>query len=139
MKFFADRMLGKLAKKLRLLGFDTMYISQIDESEILKLCTETDRILITRDKELHSKALKKGIKSFLLRTDSWRQQLTELSKIVELRNSTAMTRCSLCNAELNRASPEKVRQKVPLYVQQIREEFYECPVCGRLYWKGSHI
>ncbi|AEH51713.1 Mut7-C RNAse domain-containing protein [Pseudothermotoga thermarum] len=139
MMFFADRMLGKLAKKLRLLGFDTLYLSQIEEDEILKLCFETGRILITRNRELHMKALKQGIRSLLLKSDSWRQQLVELSKVLDLKNADRMTRCSLCNAELILANPEKVKQKVPLYVQQIRNEFYECPVCGRLYWEGTHV
>ncbi len=139
MKFFADRMLGKLAKKLRLLGFDTVYFSHIDELEILNLCQENKRILITKDKELHSKALKLGIRSLLLTSNTWREQLIELSKIVDLRNASSMTRCSLCNTELVVADSEKVKNKVPLYVQQIRSEFYECPVCGRLYWEGSHV
>ncbi|MEJ5229451.1 MAG: Mut7-C RNAse domain-containing protein [Pseudothermotoga sp.] len=137
--FFADRMLGKLAKKLRLLGFDTIYLSDIDEQEILILCKQTGRILITRDRSLHLAALKNRVKSVLIKSDDWRDQLSELLSYCDLRHGAKMSRCSLCNVVLVPVSLEQVRDRVPLYVQQTQNEFYSCPVCGRVYWAGSHV
>ncbi|HBT26426.1 MAG TPA: hypothetical protein DEA58_07060 [Pseudothermotoga sp.] len=138
--FFVDRMLGKLAKKLRLLGFDTMYINNIKEEAILQLCQQTGRILITRDKTLHRKAIKKGLKSFLINSEMWRDQLVELSKVFDLRKKDKiMMRCSLCNVDLVISSNEQIRKKVPLYVQETQDVFYTCPICGRVYWEGTHV
>lgn len=137
--FFADRMLGKLAKKLRLLGFDTVYHSHMSEEEILRFCKETGKILITRDRDLLKKAVERGIKCFYVVSDDWKQQLVELSKKIDLKNSNRMSRCSLCNVELIKASEDEIKRKVPMYVQQTHNEFYLCPACGRVYWAGSHV
>jgi len=112
MRFTADRMLGKLAKKLRLLGIDTEYFKNVDEEAILKFCKEEGRILLTRDKELYEKALK---------------------------NSKPYTRCSICNAPLVKVEKEAVKGKVPEYVYLTQDEFYECPKCHRIYWRGTHV
>ncbi len=137
--FFADRMLGKLAKKLRLLGFDTVYHSHMSEEEILRFCKETGKILITKDRDLLKKAVERGIKCFYVASDDWKQQLVELSKKIDLKGSNRMSRCSLCNVELIKASEDEIKRKVPMYVQQTHNEFYLCPACGRVYWAGSHV
>ncbi len=137
--FFADRMLGKLAKKLRLLGFDTIYLSDVDEREILILCKQTGRILITRDRSLHSAASKRSLRTVLIKSDNWRDQLSELLLYYDLNQGAKMSRCSLCNAVLEPVDLERVKDRVPLYVQQTQNEFYSCPVCGRVYWAGSHV
>ncbi len=137
--FLVDRMLGKLAKKLRLLGFDTMYFSQIDEEKILQLCEQSNRVLITKDRTLHLRALKNGLNSYLVHSDKWRDQLIELSSHFDLKSAQRMTRCSLCNAQLLSISIEEVRDRVPLYVQNTQSDFYICPICNRVYWAGSHI
>lgn len=137
--FFADRMLGKLAKKLRLLGFDTIYLPQIEEEKILQICKQNDRILITRDKTLHMRALKTGLISHLIHSDKWKDQLIELSMRFDLRNAHKMTRCSLCNAELVATSVEKIKDRVPLYIQDTQDNFFICPVCNKVYWAGSHV
>ncbi|MCS7175495.1 Mut7-C RNAse domain-containing protein [Pseudothermotoga sp.] len=137
--FFVDRMLGKLAKKLRLLGFDTVYSSHMCEEEIMQLCKETGRILITKDRELLRKAVEQGIRCLYVASDDWRQQLVELSKKIDLKSSKRMSRCSLCNVELINANEEEIKKKVPFYVQQTCKDFYLCPACGRVYWAGSHV
>lgn len=137
--FFVDRMLGKLAKKLRFLGFDTMYLSQIDEEKILELCKQNNRTLITRDRDLHIRALKNRINSLLIHSDKWREQLVELSTHFDLKSVEKMTRCSLCNAQLVEIPVEEARDKVPLYVQDTQNSFFMCPVCNKIYWAGSHV
>jgi len=138
-KFFADRMLGKLAKKLRFLGYDTFYKNEISEDAILQICKNSGRILLTRDKSLLEKAVKNALKVCFLSSDSWRQQLSELARRLHLTYNRKFTRCSLCNAVLEHASLAEVAKKVPIYVQQMTDEFYVCPVCGRIYWSGTHV
>lgn len=137
--FFVDRMLGRLARKLRLLGFDTMYLAQANEEQILQLCKQSNRTLITRDRALHMRALKNGLGSHLIRSDNWKEQLVELSSRFDLSNTERLKRCSLCNAQLIPISIDEIRHRVPLYVQNTQSEFFVCPVCDRIYWAGSHV
>ena len=138
MKFVADRMLGKLARKLRLLGYDTLYYSEISEDELL--AKSHDRILLTRDKILYRRAKKLGYEVFYLKSDSWRSQLRALAEVYPIvRNAKPFTRCSVCNSELASIDRESVRDRVPEYVYKSTDEFKICTGCGRIYWKGTHV
>ncbi|MBO8166222.1 MAG: Mut7-C RNAse domain-containing protein [Kosmotoga sp.] len=141
MKFLADRMLGKLSKKLRMLGFDTLYFNNVDEKYLLDIILMEERILLTRDRELHSIAIKKGYKSFLLKSNYWQSQLRAVFQRFKLRPEMVkpFSRCSRCNAELEAVSPETVKNEVPDYVFFTQEEFLRCRGCGRIYWKGTHV
>ncbi|MDI3524147.1 MULTISPECIES: Mut7-C RNAse domain-containing protein [unclassified Kosmotoga] len=141
MKFFADRMLGKLAKKLRLLGFDTLYFNNIEEKNILELLHEEERILLTRDRSLHSRALKAGIDSYLLKSNHWNSQLRSVIQRFRLTedNFHLFYRCSECNAELEEADAASVSGLVPDFVLYTNDKFMRCPGCGRIYWKGTHL
>ncbi len=138
MRFFADRMLGKLARKLRLLGFDVLYESDIDESRILLL--SRDRILLTRDKILYRRAKKLGLEAFYIKSDGWRSQLRAVAKVYPIvSEAKPFTRCSICNVELVKVDRESVLGKVPEYVYKSVSEFRKCPKCGRIYWRGTHV
>ena len=131
-------MLGKLAKKLRLLGFDTMYYPKIDESEIFK--RSKGRILLTRDKEVYRKAFSSGLDAYYVEHDNWRVQLRNL--IIDLNlydDMKPFTRCVECNELLIDATPDEVKDDVPEYVYKTIEKFKMCPRCGKIYWKGSHL
>ena len=131
-------MLGKLARKLRLLGFDTIYYSRIDESEILR--EVGDRVLLTRDKEVYRRASTMGIKAYYVESDDWRSQLRKLLIDLKLHDRIRpFTRCVECNEILVDAKPDEVKGKVPEYVYKTVEEFKVCPKCGKIYWKGSHL
>ena len=138
MRFTADRMLGKLAKKLRLLGIDTEYFRSIDEESILEFCRKEGRILLTRDRGLYEKALKNGIDVFLLKSDDWKSQLRAIDDKFGI-HSKPYTRCSICNTLLVKVEKEFVKDKIPEYVYLTQDEFYECPKCRRIYWRGTHV
>jgi len=138
MRFTADRMLGKLAKKLRLLGIDTEYFRSIDEESILEFCRKEGRILLTRDRGLYEKALKNGIDVFLLKSDDWKSQLRAIDDKFGI-HSKPYTRCSICNTSLVKVEKEFVKDKIPEYVYLTQDEFYECPKCRRIYWRGTHV
>jgi uncharacterized protein with PIN domain len=131
-------MLGKLARKLRILGFDTLYYSQISEEEVLE--KSEGRILLTRDKELYRVASSKGFEVYYVDHDDWREQLRKVLIDFNLIHSIKpFTRCVECNAVLVRVNPEEVKGKVPEYVYKTSSEFRMCPNCKKIYWKGTHL
>ena len=131
-------MLGKLARKLRLLGFDTVYYPEIDEDEIFEISKE--RILLTRDKEVYRRAFAKGVSAYYVEYDNWRAQLRKLMMDLKLYNEIKpFTRCVECNEPLIDAKPDEVKDRVPEYVYKTIESFKVCPRCGKVFWKGSHL
>lgn len=135
MNFIADNMLGKLAKYLRLMGYDTYYSNKsLSDDEILEIAKKENRILITRDRGL---ALRYE-KSYLLNSTDSIDQLKEIAKAFHLNTKRMMTRCSICNVELVKTNKEHVKGKVPEKVYGSFDEFYFCPSCGRYYWFGTH-
>ncbi|MEM1724952.1 MAG: Mut7-C RNAse domain-containing protein [Thermoplasmata archaeon] len=135
MKFVTDHMLGRLAKFLRFLGYDTIYPDfSYDDDSIINLAKSENGILLSRDKEICSRYEK----SFLIKSEDYIEQLKEVIKEFKLDNKNMLTRCSICNVPLINIEKEKVIGKVPENVYNTHDEFYMCPSCGRIYWMGSH-
>lgn len=135
MKFILDMMLGRLAKYLRFLGYDTFYSNKIvTDEELLEIAKKEDRILITRDKKLAARY----DKSYLLTTTETMEQFKEVVKFFKLTDENMLTRCSICNEKLIKIDKEKIKNRVPENVFKNFDDFYFCPVCGRVYWLGSH-
>lgn len=134
MKFLADHMLGKLAKYLRFLGYDTYYPNgRMSDDEIIEIAERENRIILTRDKEL---ARRSG--GFYLESENYEEQLQIVIKKFNLNADNMLSRCSICNESLISVDKEKVKKKVPEYVYEHTDEFYMCPKCGRVYWWGTH-
>ena len=128
-------MLGKLAKWLRILGFDTLYYNEIDDDRLLAIAEKENRILLTRDTRI--KRMKKaGI--IFIEDDHWREQLKQFLKAFPVEKSDLFSRCLICNRELLEIKKEKVKEKVPPYVYQSQENFSCCPGCGKIYWSATH-
>lgn len=127
-------MLGTLAKWLRIMGYDTAYPGPLSDSEILRLADVENRVLLTRDKELASR--RAGI--VRVRSDSLEEQIHEVASALGLRIIDPLSRCSLCNAVLAPAPVQSVEAQVPEGVRNRHHEFWRCPVCGRVYWQGTH-
>ena len=134
MRFLVDAMLGKLAKWLRILGYDTLYYRDLEDEQLIGLAEAEGRVLLTGDEGLWQR--RRGI---LISSDDWREQLRELAQVVELDTSGVFTRCIECNVPLERVSRGEVEGEVPPYVFATQEEFSRCPQCGRIYWKGTHF
>ena len=141
LRFLADRMLGKLARKLRLLGFDTLYFPEEREERLLEIASKEDRILLTRDRDFYNKALKVGMRVFLLKSDKWRSQLKAVFDKFKIKPSdvSPFSRCMECNEPLEKIDKESVKDRVPEYIYLTHDEFKICRVCGRIYWKGTHV
>lgn len=137
-RFAADAMLGRLARWLRVLGFDTSYDPALTDADLVRLANEQGRTLLTRDRhllaELHP-ALAHEV-----RQDAPLDQLRELIAAQHLAAPAELfTRCLLCNAVLSRLGQEEASRLLPAGVQGIPGPVCRCPACGKVYWHGSHV
>ncbi len=144
MKFLCDRMLGKLATWLRISGYDTLYIGDLDiegDEDEYMLKNHHDRILLTKDKELYRKAVKLNRSAFYISSDDITEQMRELMRIGVV-FQIVMDRCSVCNSLLRRPTREEAlevmrREGISEDLMQKYELWY-CERCKKLYWMGSH-
>jgi len=135
--FVLDVHLGRLAGYLRMLGFDTVYENFARDAELVRMSSEQNRILLTRDRGvLKHAAVTHGY--WLRETDSRRQAAEIVRRFDLTRSIRPFTRCMACNGGLRAAAVEKIRERVPARVAEWCNEFRECPECGRVYWQGSH-
>lgn len=137
MKFIADAMLGSLAKRLRLLGFDVVYDASLDDNEVLRVALEQDRVILTRDTGLASRPLAGN--HLLIRSDASDDQVGQVLAAYALNPSSPLTRCSVCNTELTALDRDAARDRVPDHVLRTAERFLSCPGCDRVYWEGTHV
>jgi len=131
-----DGMLGRLAKWLRLLGYDAAYDNQADDLELARRARAEGRVLLTRDREL---AGRRGLRTLLVRSDVLEEQVEQTVEELGPPSQTALSRCSLCNEPLQATTPEEVAGRVPPYVLRTQPRFRICPSCGRVYWAGTHL
>ncbi|SNQ60543.1 Mut7-C RNAse domain-containing protein [Candidatus Methanoperedens nitratireducens] len=145
MKFIADRMLERLARWLRLFGYDTAGImkQENEDDTLLELAQSEGRILISRDEALIRRAIKKGIKAYQVSSLEIIEQLREIQKEFNIKFEPLMNRCSLCNSPIRKVEPfemELVRSKDYVYPARLESgtEFWICDKCGQVYWQGKH-
>lgn len=137
-RFVADVHLGKLARFLRLLGFDTRYHNALSDAELVRISTRERRILLTRDRALlKHKALTRG---YWIRATAAEQQVKEVVAALSLtRNARPFTRCMSCNGPLEPVPRSAVADRVPVRVHRSFRKFARCPSCKRIYWRGTHF
>ncbi len=137
-KIIADSMLGRLTRYLRLSGYDVLYM-RCDDEELLKVAEREKRILITRDRELFEKAIRKNIKAIYIQSQEIEDQIGELlKKGFKFHKTPIEARCPICNSTVVAVEKEKVKGKVPDRVYEYIEEFWMCRTCGKVYWYGGH-
>ncbi|HET6266800.1 MAG TPA: Mut7-C RNAse domain-containing protein [Acidobacteriota bacterium] len=132
MKFVADVMLGKLARLMRLAGYDVEYDSGAEDAALQKRSSR--RVLLTKDRQLAQSATR----VHFVRSTGAENQFAEIRRLFTLPR-TAKARCSVCNLKIRRISKEKIRHLVPPYVFQTSRQFYLCLRCKRVYWSGTHL
>ena len=138
MKFIADVMLGSLAKRLRLLGFDVLYERTMNDNEIIHLSLEQDRVILTRDRALGDRPLAKN--HLFIRSDLVKEQIDQVLVTVPFEmHLNPLSRCSECNDPLDRIAREEARDFVPHFVFDKMEVFLRCPRCKKTYWHGTHV
>ncbi|MDD5220895.1 MAG: Mut7-C RNAse domain-containing protein [Candidatus Bipolaricaulis sp.] len=135
--FVADVHLRRLAKTLRLLGFDVICSPDLTDAAIVQLSHEAGRIVLTRDRQL----LKRGTLAYgywVRSTDPLRQAVEVVQRFALGTRARAFTRCSVCNGLLRTVEKDAVRDRIPPRTALWLDEYHECPDCRRLYWWGTH-
>ncbi|MBI2837029.1 MAG: Mut7-C RNAse domain-containing protein [Acidobacteria bacterium] len=143
MRFLADSMLGRLARWLRFAGVDCGYVRDRQEVPFLERASREDRIILTADRGLASRAGGRaggsaGGSAYVVNATFHRDQLKEVMAHFNLRPAGPLTRCGECNAPLAQLHHAEAYGRVPLRVYESAMQFFACPECGRLYWSGSH-
>jgi len=136
-RFLADRMLGRLARWLRILGYDTAYLPQLSPVGVMREGRRQGRLILTRDTRLLRR--KDAPPLLFVHSDHFREQLFQVIDTLHLDPTRALfSRCVECNRVLQEAAKDEVREQVPEYVWQTQDEFRRCPQCRRLYWGATH-
>lgn len=139
-RFIADAMLGRLARRLRILGYDTAYEKVITDEALIERTVRENRWLLTRDRRLTLRKLLRGRHTLILSDDVDGQlhQLHQNLKIVLDLTHQQAYRCADCNVVLISISHDEAAPLVPLFVAQQYEAFLQCPHCRRVFWPGTH-
>jgi uncharacterized protein len=136
-----DQNAGKMVKLLRLLGFDSVFFTGPDDTRMVELALAESRIILTRDTHIRERRLVTGgkVKSVLISSDDPEIQVHQVVNELNLQNSLkAFSLCLECNYPLQNIAKDKIKERVPPYVWQTKNEFMECARCHRIYWKGTH-
>jgi hypothetical protein len=138
LKFVADRMLGKLAKYLVMLGTDTLYFTENSFAWLIELSKRQDRVILTRNGK--AAKLLPRCDHVLVKDDSPEKQLRQVVKHFDLpiNEQKFFSRCLRCNRSLEKITVQEASYRVPPYIQATQGDFSSCPECGRVYWRGTH-
>jgi uncharacterized protein with PIN domain len=138
-RFIADRTLGKLAKKLRVLGFDVIYWRGGNLEGALKAAATEGRALLTRSHRVQEKT--EGLQVLVVEADDPQEQILQVLSAFKLRPESEQffSRCLMCNEALNPIPKGDVEGKVPDFIHRTYDAFHICPRCHRIYWPGTHF
>ncbi|MFC1585656.1 Mut7-C RNAse domain-containing protein [Fibrobacterota bacterium] len=135
--FILDVHLGKLARYLRMFGFDTLYRNDYDDQEIVDIAGIQKRIILTRNRGLLK--IKSVTHGYWLRSTIPGEQIAEVIAKFDLTGKTRpFLRCLECNMKLQKTDKKTVQDKIPPNVDELCGEFYLCKSCDKVYWKGTH-
>ena len=135
--FLADAMLGSLAKKLRLLGIDTVYLNDADDSELKYLTRSQGRILLTKDKAFVRRL---PGQVWLVDGNNVQEEFVFIAASLSAVSGQLepFSRCLDCNGLLQSIEPTDAQGIVPPYIYQAKKIFSRCSSCGKIFWEGTH-
>jgi uncharacterized protein with PIN domain len=140
-KFIVDQNTGKLARLLRMMGYDTAFFTGEDDGEMVNIALTQDRAVVTRDRELLKRrpVVKGRVRALLVTEDDPRLQVRQVAQAFGLSyNFRPFSLCLECNQPLAPRERDEVKDRVPPYVFQTQTHYMQCPRCGRIYWRGTH-
>lgn len=136
--FVLDVHLGKLARILRLLGFDALYRTDYDDTEIIRIALTEDRIILTRDRRmLFNRTITHA--HWLHSTNSEEQAREVLERFDLINQIQRFLRCPSCNGLLQTVEKEVILTQLEPLTRTYYNEFFQCPDCRKIYWKGTHF
>jgi hypothetical protein len=138
MKFIVDNMLGKLAKYLRMMGYDTFFPAPKNAKELIDLSKDENRAILTRN-SIFIRDFKPENYLFI-KSQSFSDQMLQVIKTynLEINSDKFFTLCLVCNEPLLDISKDEVKGKIPEKVYSSFDNFMLCPSCSRIYWRGGH-
>jgi uncharacterized protein with PIN domain len=137
-KFILDVHLGKLAKYLRMCGFDALYQNDYDDKKIIEISLEEERIILTRDIGLLK--VKSVSNGYFIRNQDSKAQFTEVLKHFDLYDTiNPFIRCIKCNGKLEKIEKEKIIQQLEPLTLKYFDKFFRCTHCQSIFWEGSHF
>ena len=135
-------MLGNIARKLLLFGFDTEYYSDIDDLKLISKAKNEQRTIISKDQELIARAKKQDIVSVYVTKEDEIEQFLEILEHIPLELDTISgdtARCTKCNSPTLQIDKSKISGKIPQKVLEFNDKFWKCESCNQIYWEGTHI
>ena len=141
LKFIVDQNVGKLARWLRTMGYDTLFFGGSNDSCLIAWALSEDRIVLTRDTQImRRRVVSSGrLKVILLTSDEPEEQMRQVIEILNLSSHfRPFTLCLECNQPLHERTKDEVKERVPPYVFKTQSQYMECPSCHRIYWRGTH-
>ena len=140
-KFIADSNAGKLARWLRMIGYDTLLFTEKDDSKLIKIALKESRVILTKDTQIIKRRLITNgkLKAIFIKHDDPKAQLQQTVKALNLDyHFRPFSLCLECNQALMPRSKDEVQSLVPSYVFKTQKQYMECPSCHRIYWQGTH-
>ncbi len=136
-RFIADVMLGRLAKWLRIAGFDVLYSNRFSDEALIAISNRDGRVLLSRDTRL---LVRKPVKEFIfLESQDIQTQIRQIFETMRIGSLPfPLTRCLACNEPLVETTRESVRDSVPVFVYKTQMHFKSCPRCAKIFWAGTH-
>lgn len=141
MKFIVDNNTGKLAKWLRMMGYDTLFFRGRDDAQMVTTALAEDRVILTRDTQIvRRRVVANGqLKVLLIQSDQPERQMQQVVATLNLDNQLKpFSICLECNYPLEERERQQVKDLMPPYVFQTQHQYMACPVCHRIYWRGTH-
>jgi uncharacterized protein with PIN domain len=141
LRFIIDHNAGKLARWLRMLGFDSLFFTGEDDSDMVKQALAESRIILTRDTGvMKRRVITRGrLKAILIKSEEPEEQIRQVMAELDIKNNShPFTLCLECNRPLIPKTPAEVKDRVPPYVFKTQKQYVECPACRRIYWRGTH-
>ena len=139
-RFVVDHNVAKLARWLRMMGYDAVIFDQPDDWQMVRIALAENRIIITKDTGVMKRRIITSgkLRALLVTSDDPEVQIQQVVEAFGIDSRRAFALCIECNVPLVAITREEVKDRVPPYVFKMQSEFVECPVCHRVYWKGTH-
>lgn len=136
-KFLVTNECGRLARWLRLMGYDTVWVKGFSPTELYRQAYTERRVVLTRNRRIRASCLFRVVHvTSPVLDEQLRQLIRELGLIVD--EEQLFTRCNLCNVPVEPIEKVQVKSRVPPHVFHNQRQFFTCPACQRIYWAASH-